>query len=114
MADGRLATRGSPGDQWRRRQGDLLRRLRTERGLTQEELGAEIDAKPTTVCYWETGRLPIAPEFVGHLAAMLRVELKPFAVFVAFCQNPVLGALIWPDMVPLFEQSLGCRGDDVA
>ena len=95
--------------EWRRRQGDLIRKLRTDRGMTQENLAAAIDVAKNAVCTWETGRLPISPERVVAIAEAFRIELKPFAAFVLFCQAPVLSEIMWPGMAALIEPSSGRR-----
>lgn len=38
--------------------GELIRRLRTEKGLTQKQLAEKISVSDKAVSKWECGRLP--------------------------------------------------------
>ena len=102
---------GEVGYRWRRRQGDLVRRLRLARGLSQTDFGADVGLTKGFVSAIETARANIPPDKVELFADALRVDLKSLAVFVAYCHIPELGALIWPGLVEVLEPPSGRHSD---
>lgn len=56
--------------------GDLLRRARRARQLTQAELGAQIGASQTTVGRWENGQARPREEVLVPLASFLGMDVK--------------------------------------
>jgi transcriptional regulator with XRE-family HTH domain len=59
--------------------GRAIRQLRTERGLSQEELGLRAGIHPTWVSHLESGRNNPAWGSVRRLAAALDVKLSELA-----------------------------------
>jgi transcriptional regulator with XRE-family HTH domain len=59
--------------------GRAIRQLRTERGLSQEELGLRAEIHPTWVSHLESGRNNPAWGSVRRIAAALDVSLADLA-----------------------------------
>ena len=59
--------------------GRAIRRLRTERGLSQEELGLRAEIHPTWISHLESGRNNPAWGSVRRIAAALDVKLSELA-----------------------------------
>ena len=59
--------------------GRAIRQLRTERGLSQEELGLRAEIHPTWVSHLESGRNNPAWGSVRRIAAALDVKLADLA-----------------------------------
>ena len=59
--------------------GRAIRQLRTERGLSQEELGLRAEIHPTWISHLESGRNNPAWGSVRRLAAALEVKLSELA-----------------------------------
>jgi transcriptional regulator with XRE-family HTH domain len=59
--------------------GRAIRQLRTERGLSQEELGLRAGIHPTWISHLESGRNNPAWGSVRRLAAALGVKLSELA-----------------------------------
>ena len=59
--------------------GRAIRQLRTERGLSQEELGLRAEIHPTWVSHLESGRNNPAWGSVRRIAAALDVKLAELA-----------------------------------
>ena len=59
--------------------GRAIRELRTERGLSQEELGLRAEIHPTWVSHLESGRNNPAWGSVRRIAAALDVKLSELA-----------------------------------
>jgi len=55
--------------------GEILRDLRKERGLTQEDLAAKVFANRATLANWETGRAQPAPDNLIKLAEFFGISL---------------------------------------
>ena len=98
------ALTGTKGLTWRQHQGNLVRNLRMSLGLSQTEFADVVGVSSNMVCCVETGRSNIPPERVALFAAALEVDLRSLAIFVAYAQNPDVGALIWPSLTTIFEQ----------
>jgi transcriptional regulator with XRE-family HTH domain len=59
--------------------GRAIRQLRTERGLSQEELGLRAEIHPTWISHLESGRNNPAWGSVRRIAAALDVKLAELA-----------------------------------
>jgi transcriptional regulator with XRE-family HTH domain len=59
--------------------GRAIRQLRTERGLSQEELGLRAEIHPTWISHLESGRNNPAWGSVRRIAAALDVKLSGLA-----------------------------------
>ncbi|PWK67193.1 helix-turn-helix protein [Streptomyces sp. CG 926] len=59
--------------------GTALRKLRTEREMSQTELGAEIQMSATTVSRWESDQMRPNVESLLKLAAFFGVPLEQLA-----------------------------------
>jgi transcriptional regulator with XRE-family HTH domain len=59
--------------------GRAIRQLRTERGLSQEELGRRAEIHPTWISHLESGRNNPAWGSVRRIAAALDVKLSELA-----------------------------------
>jgi transcriptional regulator with XRE-family HTH domain len=59
--------------------GRAIRQLRTERGLSQEELGLRAEIHPTWISHLESGRNNPAWGSVRRIAAALDVKLADLA-----------------------------------
>jgi transcriptional regulator with XRE-family HTH domain len=59
--------------------GRAIRQLRTERGLSQEELGLRAEIHPTWISHLESGRNNPAWGSVRRIAAALGVRLSELA-----------------------------------
>ena len=59
--------------------GRAIRQLRTERGLSQEELGLRAEIHPTWISHLESGRNNPAWGSVRRIAAALDVRLSELA-----------------------------------
>jgi transcriptional regulator with XRE-family HTH domain len=59
--------------------GRAIRRLRTERGLSQEEIGLRAGIHPTWISHLESGRNNPAWGSVRRLAGALEVKLSELA-----------------------------------
>ena len=59
--------------------GRAIRQLRTERGLSQEELGLRAEIHPTWISHLESGRNNPAWGSVRRIAAALDVRLSDLA-----------------------------------
>lgn len=50
-----------------------LRELRSERGITQEQLGKMLGVQKAAVCKYESGRVPLTAEVISELCAFFEV-----------------------------------------
>ena len=55
-----------------------LRRLRHERGLSQDDLAAEAEMSRSYLSQIETGKFHVSLKIIGKLAAVLRAEPTEF------------------------------------
>jgi transcriptional regulator with XRE-family HTH domain len=55
-----------------------LRRLRNERGLSQDHLAAEAEISRSYLSQIETGKFHVSLKIIGKLAAVLRAEPAEF------------------------------------
>ena len=62
--------------------GNVLRRLRLEAGLTQEQLGFEADLRRTYISILELGQQQPTLTTILKLANALKVQTKEFVGFV--------------------------------
>ncbi len=60
--------------------GRAIRRLRKERGLSQEELGHQAEIHPTWISHIESGRANPAWGTMRRLAAVLGVQVSDIAL----------------------------------
>ena len=58
--------------------GKNLRRLRSERGLTQNELADRMGVRPASICAMECGQANATLSTVSRLAAALDVDASEF------------------------------------
>jgi len=56
--------------------GDLIRRTRTEQGLTQKELGEKISVGEPTVNKYESGKQNLTVETLKRVADALNMRIK--------------------------------------
>ena len=71
-----------------------LRKLRTERGLSQKKLGSEMFINQTTVARWESGvRLPDAA-MIPRLAKCLGVDANTLFIWIDFFYFIVIGTML--------------------
>jgi transcriptional regulator with XRE-family HTH domain len=72
--------------------GQAIRQLRTERGLSQEELGLRAEIHPTWVSHLESGRNNPAWGSVRRLAGALDVKLSELAALAEDLEEDRRGA----------------------
>lgn len=63
---------------WEKIVGDNVRRLRTERGMTQETLAGEADLAMRHLGRIERAEISVTVGVLGKLAAVLKVEPEQF------------------------------------
>ncbi|HTB47294.1 MAG TPA: helix-turn-helix transcriptional regulator [Acetobacteraceae bacterium] len=83
----------------RRIVGDHMAALRTQRGLTQLELGRSLGMRDTAVSAIELGRNSLPPERYAEMADALGADRKTFGRFLLRWYNPWLFAMIFPEEI---------------
>ena len=68
--------------------GRAIKRLRTERGLSQEEVGLRAEIHPTWISHIESGRNNPAWGSVRRIAAALGVRLSELAALAEELEEP--------------------------
>lgn len=65
---------------WRQRQGEYIKRARSERGLTQQDVADAMGWRnKQMLSAIETGRVNLPPESIGRMAEILLVDRAEFA-----------------------------------
>ena len=54
---------------------DIILKLRTERGLSQETLASRLGMSKSTIAMWETGKRTPSPEVYEELADFFNVDM---------------------------------------
>ena len=91
---------------WKELTGRLVRRLRLERGLTQDELGGALGMNKSGVSALELGRAFPPPEKLEALAEALAVDAKDLATTLLYATNPHLAAYVFPKLGPVFRREM--------
>lgn len=90
------ASRGEVARRWRQSQGDYIRELRGDKGMTQSDLVAALGTSAhQLVSHIETGRVNVPIERVEDFADILGVERVEFAKNLLRFQNPWFYAMIF-------------------
>lgn len=89
--------------------GERIRRLRQERGITQEELAGEVGVSRSAVAQWETGRAGQLTGNLARIADVLGVGLEQLTHGRIKRSNPQAGNADELALLRLYRES---RPDD--
>lgn len=89
--------------------GERIRRLRSDRGITQEELAGEVGVSRSAVAQWETGRAGQLTGNLARIADVLGVNLDQLTHGRIKRNNPQAGNADELTLLRLYRE---CRPDD--